>query len=343
MKNWRYWPDLLFQFPLVAKLIISCYAAGMKPYNLLKADFGLEEGNVNSASKYHINNKFVTKQLLKFELIKTENSPATRVKILQEFMKKQKLHFPIILKPDTGRSGMGAILIKNVEQAKKFLKEIKVNYLAQEYCEWPLEYGIFYYKLNGKPNILSINQKVIPTIIGTGKHSIKKIIKQDKDTKHIKHALKKQLLRQKPNKGEQIQLTNIGNISQGAIYKDRTYLATPALLKVIDKIVKDKGYYYGKLDIKTPSTKDLGKGNFKIIEINGITSFASSCYDPQYNIKKAYKMLSKQYKILMQIALENKHITIEKPKMIKLLTKTHVAEKRLKKQQKITSKHKTNN
>jgi hypothetical protein len=48
------------------------------------------------------------------------------------------------------------------------------------------------------------------------------------------------------------------------------------------------GFYFGRFDIRTPSLDDFQAGqNFKIVELNGVTSEATSIYDPCNSLLQA--------------------------------------------------------
>jgi hypothetical protein len=46
--------------------------------------------------------------------------------------------------------------------------------------------------------------------------------------------------------------------------------------------------------------------NFKVIELNGVTSEATSIYDPQNSLRNAYKVLFRQWRIAFEIGEENR-------------------------------------
>ena len=67
------------------------------------------------------------------------------------------------------------------------------------------------------------------------------------------------------------------------------------------------GFYFGRYDVRTPSVEDFQRGrNFKIVELNGVTSEATSIYDPQNSLFAAYGMLMKQWSIAFAIGARNR-------------------------------------
>lgn len=94
----------------------------------------------------------------------------------------------------------------------------------------------------------------------------------------------------------------------GSSFIDESYLQTPSLLKKIEDLCKDTpGFNYGRLDVKTRSSQGLQKGEFTILEVNGITAIPTHIYDPQRTPTEGYKILWEHARYLVQIAVEHKH------------------------------------
>ena len=99
----------------------------------------------------------------------------------------------------------------------------------------------------------------------------------------------------------------MGTHCLGAVFSDGKAVKTPALEAAIDRISKGvPGFYFGRYDIRTPSLEDFKAGtNFKIIELNGVTSEATHIYDPQNSLRDAYRVLTTQWRIAFEIAAQN--------------------------------------
>jgi hypothetical protein len=107
--------------------------------------------------------------------------------------------------------------------------------------------------------------------------------------------------------GETYQIIDIGTHSKGCIFLDGIYLKTPELEAKVDEICQRfDGFYFGRFDIRTPSREDFQKGeNLKIIELNGVTSEATSIYDPKNSVFEAWRILCKQWQIAFAIGAQN--------------------------------------
>ncbi len=95
---------------------------------------------------------------------------------------------------------------------------------------------------------------------------------------------------------------------QGCIFRDGWSLWTQALEDRIDAIsVKINGFYIGRYDLRYESLADLQNGtNFKILELNGAASEATSIYDAKNSIFTAYSTLFKQWHLVFTIGAANR-------------------------------------
>ena len=78
--------------------------------------------------------------------------------------------------------------------------------------------------------------------------------------------------------------------------------------EIFDQISKGfEGFYFGRFDVRTPSVDEFKQGrNFKIIELNGVTSEATHIYDPKCSLLAAYKVLFEQWRLAFEIGGENR-------------------------------------
>ena len=119
------------------------------------------------------------------------------------------------------------------------------------------------------------------------------------------------IMKKIPAKGEKVRLTNVGNSDQGGIYVDRPDLITDELLRAIERVVESTGYNYGRFDLKARSFWDFKKGDFQIIEVNGIDSISINFYDKKYNFFQSVSIMNKQLDKLYKVSKENKEQDIE--------------------------------
>ncbi len=105
-----------------------------------------------------------------------------------------------------------------------------------------------------------------------------------------------------------INLAELGTHSFGCLFLDGTHLVTPELTRGIDRISKHfEGFYFGWYDVKVPNLEDLQiSEGIRVLELNGITSEATSIYDPKNGLFTAYKVLFDQWAIASRIVEQNK-------------------------------------
>jgi hypothetical protein len=67
-----------------------------------------------------------------------------------------------------------------------------------------------------------------------------------------------------------------------------------------------RGFYFGRYDVRAESEEAFQAGHFKVIELNGLTSEATSIYDPKHSVWFGWRMLCRQWRIAVEIAAENR-------------------------------------
>jgi membrane protein DedA with SNARE-associated domain len=309
--NWEFWHPFFLYTPVVLYVFIL-WLKFKKLTVVTAANPGIEEGGFKGESKINIlealgPRNYVAKT---FFLNLTQNTNELKADSLK-FMDHNAIDFPVILKPNKGERGKGVDKINNASEFEDKLKSCDEDYLLQEFIQGS-EFGIFYYRYPDKKNgeIFSITRKVKLILEGDGIHSLEELILKDSravclaETHFNKHI---EILGSIPEKNKKIELVDIGTHSGGAIFLDGSDLITPDLSVKIDEIIRNfEGFYFGRFDVIAKSEEDLKKGkNFRIIELNGVTSESTNIYDPKFSYFKAVKVLLKQWKIAYEIGSIN--------------------------------------
>jgi len=233
--------------------------------------------------------------------------PTQRLAEAEEFMRRQGLQFPVVLKPDAGQRGAGVAIVRSLEQLNEYLRNSSFPVILQEYIPGE-EYGVFYYRHPGdaRGRVFSVTEKRMPVLLGDGKRTLEELIlADDRAVCMSAFYLRKNSDRsqQVPAPGERFQLVEIGTHCRGAIFLDGVDTITPALEEVIDRIAQSfDGFFFGRFDIRVPSRQDFMAGrNMKIVELNGVTSEATHIYDPKLSLLGAYRVLFEQWRIAFEI------------------------------------------
>jgi len=207
-------------------------------------------------------------------------------------------------KPGEGSVGTGDATLAGRKSA--------ATTIIQEYVPGA-EFGVFHYRYPNTSHgrIFSITEKRFPCVTGNGKSNLERLILDDSRAVcmapfYLNHL--KSRLWEVPEPGESVQLVELGTHCRGAVFLDGSWVKTDALEAAIDRISKTyAGFYFGRYDIRTPCIEDFQQGrNFKVVELNGVTSEATHIYDPKNSLLEAYRVLFAQWRIAFEIGAQNR-------------------------------------
>ena len=211
-----------------------------------------------------------------------------------------------------GQRGAGVKIIRSENELTAHLSDFQGDVIVQEYVDG-YEYGVFYYRYPGEKagHIFSITDKRLLKLTGDGQSTLEQLILMDDRAVclarfHMRNH--QEHLFEVPEKGEEILLVEVGTHALGAMFLDGKEIFTPELEIAIDRVSKNfKGFYFGRYDIRTSSIVDFKKGkNFKVVELNGVTSEATHIYNPGNSLWYAYKVLMRQWRIAFEIGAANR-------------------------------------
>jgi hypothetical protein len=105
----------------------------------------------------------------------------TRLEEIKNILKNTTLSFPLIMKPDIGLQGLGVEKIDTWEELKCYSKKANYDFLIQEFIDYPLEIGLFYYRMPIEIEgvISGIVNKDFLIVKGNGKNTIRELIEQN--------------------------------------------------------------------------------------------------------------------------------------------------------------------
>lgn len=311
--RWEFWPLWIFYFPVIIYILYLCLKH--RSLTLFTAvNPAIPAGGFVNESKSEIlkNLKAKTEQVARFKTISGNLSLENKIEHLRSFSHESNgPHFPVVLKPDVGERGKGVEIIENENQAKCYFEIHLEDTIIQEFVTGN-EFGIFYYRFpdSNKGRIFSITEKRFPAIVGDGVQTLESLILNDERAVcKAPFFLKKfrNRLMEIPDKGETIALTDVGTHCLGALFLDGMHIYSEQLLSAVDGMSKQyDGFYFGRYDIITSSVDSIKQGgDFKVIELNGLTSEATHIYDPRNKLYYAYRTLMKQWRIAFKIASMN--------------------------------------
>jgi membrane protein DedA with SNARE-associated domain len=313
--NWEFWSLKVFYFPVL--LWIAWLAVKYRSLTVFTcSNPSIPAGGFVGESKDEIyqglSNEITRSFLLPYVVINEHLSAEEKLLKAKQFLVENSLSFPVVLKPDSGQRGAGVKIVKSETELGALLLETQQRLLLQEFADGQ-EASVFYYRFPEQPSgkIFSITDKQFPKLIGDGKSTLEELILRDNRCICLADKYfeaNRSRLNEIPQLNEPVQIIEIGTHARGAIFLDGARLFTKDLERKIDEICRSfQGFYFGRFDIRYASTADFQTGNnFKIIELNGVTSESTNIYDPKNSLITAYQTLFKQWQIAFEIGSQNK-------------------------------------
>jgi membrane protein DedA with SNARE-associated domain len=313
ISRWEFWPPWIFYLPVVCYILwLSLKHRSLTLFTAVNP--AMPAGGFIGESKSEILRGLsgAGEAIARFIVIEASSDLNTRLNQAKAFMTCHGLSYPVVLKPDAGQRGSGVAILRSDLELEQRLRVCGVKSIIQEYVSGA-EFGVFYYRYPNERNgrIFSITEKCFPRLTGDGKSTLERLILDDARTLCMAKFFLTTLaprLHEVPRPGEFVQLVELGNHCRGAVFLDGNWVKTEALEAALDHISKAyDGFYFGRYDIRTPCVEDFQKGhNFKVVELNGVTSEATHIYDPKNSLWSAYGVLFEQWRIAFEIGAQNR-------------------------------------
>jgi hypothetical protein len=304
--NWEYWPMWMVYLPasfyfiyLSIKARSFCFFSAANP--------SIETGGMIFESKWDIF-KLIPKQYYPNTIIITakENIDTVIAK-----MYNAGLQFPIVAKPDRGERGWCVEILKSKAELQDYLSNYPIDFLLQQYIDYPIELSIFFYRHPAAENgvVTSVTKKEYLKVTGDGRSNLHELIKKNDRAFLQLEKLKKitalDLDKILKNRETQI-LVPFGNHVRGAMFLDYCNIIDEKLNAVFNTLSKQiEGFYFGRFDIKCNSIEELKEGKFSILELNGSGAEPAHIYQPGFSFLKAQKVIMQHYKMMYDAAKAN--------------------------------------
>lgn len=303
----EFWPGYIFDIPVYIYWFFLAIRA-RHPLFFSNINPGMIFSGFAGYGKYDDISKFTPDLIPKTILVKVWADPE---KIKSEITKLE-IPYPLIFKPDMWRIARNIIKIHDDNQLKEEIIHMKEAYVIQEFIDYPLEFWILYYRLPSEKNghITWVTDKRLVYVEGNGKHTLWELVwNHDRARFYYKpfKALHEQQRNRVLAKGEKFQMHFLWNHCRGSCFYDAANLINKRLEETIDALSKTiPGFYFWRYDLKVKNLDDLYAGKFKIMELNGMGTLPVHIYDPNHNIRFAYKELFRHRNIIYKISQENK-------------------------------------
>lgn len=329
LTRWEFWPPYVFYPPVVVYVLLL----GIRHRCLTLftcTNPGIPSGGFAGESKIDILRGLSSSawSRIRVALATRINSTldlAGRARAARLFMEEHGLGFPVVVKPDAGQRGEGVRVVRSDCELEEVLRRETRDLLVQEYAPG-FEFGVFYYREPGEERgrIFSITEKRFPAVNGDGVSRLEELILRNERAVCMARAYRKQHAARLGDVipgGEPFALVELGSHCRGALFLDGARFKTEALERSIDRLSRGfDGFYFGRFDIRTPSLEDFRRGhNFKVVELNGVTSEATHIYDPVHGLLHAYKVLFRQWRLAFEIGAQNRARGVRPTPLFELL------------------------
>ncbi len=291
--QWEFWPMWLAYAPVVPYILYL--AARFRSLTLFMwANPGIPTGGFVGESKSDILRKL--DRVAPFRIADAAVIPEM---------------FPVVLKPDIGERGKGVAVIRSSDEYRAYMQGAKGLVIEQQYIAGE-EFGVFYCRSPDQPRgrIISITEKHFPAVIGDGELTIEELIEADSRAACMAGAYARSCRRpiaDIPAAGERVQLAELGSHCRGAVFLDGRRWNSAALEAEIDRVSKfHPGFYLGRYDVRAASGQALRRGEFTVLELNGVSSEPTHIYDPAVGIVEAYRTLYRHWRTAFEIGAANR-------------------------------------
>lgn len=307
IKHHEFWHPRVFEAPYYVYLGFQCLKHRVSVKNLAKANYGLNHGEIGIGSKYETQTAFDQSFFMPTVLLENTLSVDQKKRQMYDFVERHG--YPVLLKSDVGCVGKGICKIATPEDIEAKGPLLLGNYLLQKFTSKPFECGVFFVRKNGEPAITGINVKHFPSVVGNGKDTLLTLARShDRFTEHWHAFLQSIDGDEVLANGEEKSLSFIGSHTLGCKFTDDTDLVTPELETALFAFFESQpGFNFGRVDLKADNEDALKRGDFVVIEVNGIASLPTHMFDPKYSLLQAYKLFFQHARLLVTIAKEFKN------------------------------------
>lgn len=234
--------------------------------------------------------------------------PRANMADVQQQLKESGIEFPLIAKPDVGERGFLVKKMVDLPALQAHLARYQVRFVLQEFLHQPLEASVLYHRFpgeHGRFEITSLCIKEFLSVEGDGVASIRELMALAPRSAFQMSRFEQEfpdLLNKIPAALEKVLLEPIGNHCRGTKFLNGNHLVTPEMRAAFEAICrKIKGVQYARFDLKSASAEALQRGEFKVMELNGVLGEPAHIYDPAHGMLRAYRDLWRHWSILFRL------------------------------------------
>lgn len=305
--HWEKLPWYRFYLPLVPQWIKYCIRA-RSVWFFTAANPTITFGGFEGEGKREIYEQLPADSYPKTMYVQ----PGEQFTDLLKRLQTTDFQYPFAVKPDVGMSGVFFRKIENEAQFEEYHQKIPVEYLVQEWADYPIEVSIFYCRMPDATSgeITGITRRDLLQVKGDGRSDLHELILANAFAQpyiaELQHKFADQLT-YRPMEGEVFYLFHAANRNRGAQLVDLMHEVDAELLRIFDQICDaNRAFFYGRYDIKCTSLEDMKQGkNFKILEFNGAGAGPNHVYHQGLTYREAQKEILRHWKYLFDISRHN--------------------------------------
>lgn len=228
-----------------------------------------------------------------------EMGQAARLAAVDAFAGRPDVGWPVVIKPDVGERGRGVAICADRDEVARRLAGDPARTLVQAYVPGE-EFGLFHLRRPGAERgiLFSIARKAPRFVVGNGRDDLERLLLSDPVCLPMAEtllALNAGRLGEVPAAGERVRVTRLGTHSLGCRFLVGEDLRTADLETAVDRLSRSLGLDFGRYDVRAPDEAALRRGEFRVVEFNGLTGEAAHMYDPRYGLFAGLAILRAQW------------------------------------------------
>lgn len=309
-KHWEYYPWRLANIPVYAYWLWHA-AKARHLFFFSNVNPAIPLGGAFGESKWDILRALPPAIVPKMILVHSGDS----FEEVTERLCRAGIEFPLIAKPDVGERGFLVKKIERKEALHDHLSRWPVRFILQEFLELPVEASVLYHFAGSSSSSFSITSvcvKVFLTVNGDGSSTIRELMSREFRALLQLPRFERdfpELLDKVPSAGEEVLLEPVGNHARGTKFLNGNHLIGEEMLRSFEPICSQiTGVRYARFDLKCASLKALQRGEFKVMELNGVLGEPAHIYDPSHGMLRAYRDLWRHWRIIYRLHCEQKRL-----------------------------------
>lgn len=223
-------------------------------------------------------------------------------------LEKSGIGYPLIAKPDVGERGFLVKKINTPGELKAHLGRFPANFIIQEFLTLPVEMTVLFHRFpaaNERFGISSVCIKEFLSVRGDGVSTVRALMEQNTRAVFQLERFEREfseVLEKIPADSETLLLEPIGNHCRGTKFLNGNHLIDAPLLSAFEQICGQlPGVLLGRFDLKCESVEALHRGEFKVMELNGVFGEPAHVYDPSFGMWRAYRDFYRHWRLLFDL------------------------------------------